>query len=335
MTKSQSRGFTLVELLVVIAIIGTLVALLLPAVQRARESGRRSSCLNNVRQLGLATLQFEERLRRMPGSFDMLPRIGDSSEATDLTTTWSVILLPDIEQQKLYDAYATGHLQDYFVQTYLCPSDGAKDRSGPVTSYVANAGRAGTARDEIPQNGPFLNRIFQPKLEALEGHWQDGREYTLLYSENRGATYFDEIGWNGLRSIAPLEIDEDFTVKSGKDMKWGPVFVWDPSTQPPDGARINEDGSGCREKDGLCMSASPRRFTSGSCPRVCVTDVLQIHARPSSYHAGGVNVAFGSGRAMFLRENIDYRVLQALMTLYDKRSTMPDPNHILQDKDYM
>lgn len=149
MTKSQSRGFTLVELLVVIAIIGTLVALLLPAVQRARESGRRSSCLNNVRQLGLATLQFEERLRRMPGSFDMLPRIGDSSETTDLTTTWSVILLPDIEQQKLYDAYATGRLQHYFVQTYLCPSDGGKDRSGPVTFLCCEcrSGGHGTGRN--------------------------------------------------------------------------------------------------------------------------------------------------------------------------------------------
>ena len=66
------RGFTLVELLVVIAIIGTLVAIMLPAVQKARESSRRSTCLNNIRQLALATLQFEERLNRIPALFEKL-----------------------------------------------------------------------------------------------------------------------------------------------------------------------------------------------------------------------------------------------------------------------
>jgi len=60
-------------MLVVIAIIGTLVALLLPAVQRARESSRRSSCLNNLHQLAIATTEFEERYRRYPGLFDEMP----------------------------------------------------------------------------------------------------------------------------------------------------------------------------------------------------------------------------------------------------------------------
>src|SRR5947208_852243 len=73
MRKQVALGFTLVELLVVIAIIGTMVALLLPAVQRARESSRQSSCQNNLHQLGLATLEFEQRYRRMPGSFDEMP----------------------------------------------------------------------------------------------------------------------------------------------------------------------------------------------------------------------------------------------------------------------
>lgn len=70
MKRQSVRAFTLVELLVVIAIIGTLVALLLPAVQRARESSRRSSCGNNIRQIILGTMQYEDRFKRFPGLFE-------------------------------------------------------------------------------------------------------------------------------------------------------------------------------------------------------------------------------------------------------------------------
>ena len=66
MKRHIPRAFTLVELLVVIAIIGTLVALLLPAVQRARESSRRSSCSNNLRNITLSTVQYEDRFRSLP-----------------------------------------------------------------------------------------------------------------------------------------------------------------------------------------------------------------------------------------------------------------------------
>src|SRR4051794_5283312 len=74
--RRRRWGFTLVELLVVIAIIGTLVALLLPAVQRARESSRRSSCANNIRQVILATIQYEDRFKRFPGLFETLSADG-------------------------------------------------------------------------------------------------------------------------------------------------------------------------------------------------------------------------------------------------------------------
>ena len=90
MARRTFRGFTLVELLVVIAIIGTLIALLLPAVQRARESARRSSCVNNQRQITLATLQFEEKFRRFPGLFEKWDAGRFSSQAVVTTTTWSV-----------------------------------------------------------------------------------------------------------------------------------------------------------------------------------------------------------------------------------------------------
>src|SRR4051794_7801688 len=79
-------GFTLVELLVVVAIIGVLVALLLPAVQQAREASRRTQCANHLKQLGLGVANFEDVHKELPYS------------RTDPGETWTVILLPFIEQ---------------------------------------------------------------------------------------------------------------------------------------------------------------------------------------------------------------------------------------------
>ena len=338
MAKSHSRGFTLVELLVVIAIIGTMMALLLPAVQSSRESGRRTQCLSSLRQLGLAALQFEERLSRFPGLFDTLQGSNNVSESADLTTTWAVQLLPDLEQHKLYEAHHTGGRPDMFVSLLLCPSEAAKSRTGSVTSYVANGGRAGSQTGAIIPDGVFQNRIMHPTFETVEGHWRDGREYTLIFSESTTATYFDEIGWNGFATNNPAQLvgKPDF-FPMYKDRTWNPVFLWHSTKDgtPPTGVRINEEPVYLDGKP--CENSVSKRFTRGSCPDGDdnVSEANSLNARPSSYHANGVNAVFGSGRAIFLRQDIDYRVYQALMTLFDKRSRMDAPGMILQDKDYL
>ena len=93
MARSHKTGFTLVELLVVIAIIGVLVALLLPAVQSARETARRAQCSNNLKQLGLALLQYHDIKQQFP--------IG-ANDARG--AAWSAYMLPWIEQQALFDS---------------------------------------------------------------------------------------------------------------------------------------------------------------------------------------------------------------------------------------
>lgn len=115
--RMTRRAFTLVELLVVIAIIGILVGLLLPAVQSAREAARRMQCSNNLRQLGLATLNYESTFKRLPGL------TGSSSFSPQAR------ILPYIEQGNL------SNLIDYNIPLYVGPAFAA--RLNPLFRFAA------------------------------------------------------------------------------------------------------------------------------------------------------------------------------------------------------
>src|SRR5438876_5552706 len=99
MRRSQA-AFTLAELLITIAIIGVLIALLLPAVQMAREAGRRSHCYNNLRQLAIAALHFEQVNTTLPPYFGVYPERGTNA----IEGGWFVHILPFIEQQTITQA---------------------------------------------------------------------------------------------------------------------------------------------------------------------------------------------------------------------------------------
>ncbi|PQO46198.1 DUF1559 domain-containing protein [Blastopirellula marina] len=138
--RAKSSGFTLVELLVVIAIIGVLVALLLPAVQQAREAARRMSCSNNMKQLGLALHNYHDTFQAMP------PRQGGtnwSGGSATGTPRWSafVNLLPFIEMDNRLDQINQGGFHAWHdnansgyvgeIPAYICPSDGLFSPIGP------------------------------------------------------------------------------------------------------------------------------------------------------------------------------------------------------------
>jgi prepilin-type N-terminal cleavage/methylation domain-containing protein len=115
MSSPRPRGFTLVELLVVIAIIGVLVALLLPAVQAAREASRRTTCNSNIRQFGLAAHNFADVKGKLPEGIQVaqVPRNGDQNILSLYRTPgigpgWAVLLLPFCEQQSLFDTHSGG-----------------------------------------------------------------------------------------------------------------------------------------------------------------------------------------------------------------------------------
>src|SRR6185436_5871931 len=137
-------GFTLIELLVVIAIIGMLVAILLPAVQAAREAGRRTVCLNNIRQVTLGCANFESSHQRYPGYQEtLLP----TDPANARPASWLVILMPYYEQQEIYDLWNDATVNPYtdprtrpYLKILRCPSAPNLNTQIPDNSYVCNAG---------------------------------------------------------------------------------------------------------------------------------------------------------------------------------------------------
>ncbi|WP_425395506.1 DUF1559 domain-containing protein [Aeoliella sp.] len=327
------RAFTLVELLVVIAIIGVLVALLLPAVSAARESGRKTQCLNNMRQLGLATLAFDERMRKWPGAIEPLDIDRLTSQGSgELFRTWSVALLDDLELPQLSDAYTAGGRPDAYIALFLCPSEDSKQRADAATSMVCNAGMAGPISSQSTANGPFLNQAINGKLAMLEGHWFDGRDNTLSLSENLDATRFDYAGWSGFKANGGVDnpIDADY-VSDQYDRLWNPTFRWYPSDRS--GRYINSGNAPCPGPEKCIGSdATPLRASSNYTRAYGIQ--LEGDARPSSNHPGGVNVVFASGRAQFLRESVDYKVLRALMTPNDRKSDSPYRDIILESTAY-
>lgn len=140
--ESRRRGFTLIELLVVIAIIAVLVALLLPAVQQAREAARRTQCTNNLKQMGLAVHTFHDTKTYIPYT------------RRDTYETWAVILLPYMEQKSLFTKWDFS--KDYYTQSasvrevtlggYICPSR----RAPPLISTAGDVHQSNPMGPHIP-----------------------------------------------------------------------------------------------------------------------------------------------------------------------------------------
>jgi prepilin-type N-terminal cleavage/methylation domain-containing protein len=135
------RGFTLVELLVVIAIIGVLVALLLPAVQAAREAARRTQCTNNMKQVALALLNYESAKKRLPGGSGW--HAPPTPDPTAVNRLWTIDVMPYLESGNLHDsldlklgmnsAFNSALISNYVLPMFVCPSD--PDASEPILDF--------------------------------------------------------------------------------------------------------------------------------------------------------------------------------------------------------
>ena len=297
------RGFTLIELLVVIAIIGVLIALLLPAVQAAREAARRVQCSNNLKQLGIALHSYHDSLGALP--MGQVP-----------VTNYSALsmVLPYLEQGNSYasanfslphDDAANDTVRVTQISTFLCPSDFANrlPARGAATNYHANKGGAVVWHQPTGPNAglPKSSGIFVYGESIRLAEVGDGMSNTAFFSERVLAD-----GSNAV--VSPLE-----------DVFFSPAA---PAT-PDEALSICRavDVNNLANQFPLFMGApwlnGQHTYQHISPPngRSCGFFLInRATMPPSSRHPGGVNVLLGDGSVRFVKESIDLATWRGLGT---------------------
>jgi prepilin-type N-terminal cleavage/methylation domain-containing protein/prepilin-type processing-associated H-X9-DG protein len=331
------RGFTLIELLVVISIIGVLVALLLPAVQAAREAARRTQCTNSVKQIGLAVHHYESSLGTLPlgcvVTFD--------AANNPVFTGWGITarLLPYIEGQAQFYACnfnlpnetpQNDTAMRMGIATYLCPSDGNNrviflDDGQPRnnTNYAFNRGDwyvwGGSA--SAPQPGAPFRANATVSLAAVT----DGLSNTLFAAEVKTHTPY-LLNCTGL-SYAPLgtrpmpgPYDSPASVAQYVSCSGGSAEL-----RPDSGHSEWEDGN--TSQAGFTTAWPPNKATPGRFGGTAVPDTDLIAIREEnggptfaaitarSFHPGGVNALMGDGSVRFFKSTVDGRTWRALGTI--------------------
>jgi len=305
MTLSR-RAFTLVELLVVIAIIGTLVGLLLPAVQSAREAARRSQCTNNLRQTGLALQNYHEARRTLPEGWLCNPDKSDAHHAEEgVGWGWATRILPYIDENstaksidiKTPIASASSAVLGAVIPVFLCPSDAAADK--PTFNPGEESGTDNT--HEHPDQAPGANTYTRTNYVGMFG--TNSWEAHALEAEEAEADHHDAgepYDGNGMffaNSRMPFRHVTDGLSKT--------IMVGERDSRIGGSLWIGMV-SGLAEPIGRAV-AHGHHAPNGNPAEQHFGDL-------SSRHQGGANVVFADGHCDFIAETVDVALFQKLCT---------------------
>jgi len=349
--RRAPRAFTLVELLVVIAIIGVLVALLLPAVQAAREAARRMNCQSNQKNFALAVLNFENAKKKLPAAMGKSAFVVGRSGASSFEPyqseqlSWIVHVLPYMELQSLYSQFKIDGTTSIFNQSdqtrpeqsqpavVACPSDSALGRFYSDPDFTTGLGgvRRLARGNYVAYAGPeHMNsaHVFSGAINTVGNELRrvtDGTSQTIMITEVRTRDEpLDQRGvwalaWPASSAIA-LDLHSD-TVPTGQSWQsdGGKATSYIPSANAALTAQANPPNS----YGGAQYSDDKLR----KCPDPAGADIERMpcdstyeswgSAAPRSLHPGGVNSARVDGSVHWLSNDVNITSLGAMICIND------------------
>jgi len=330
--RRRSPGFTLIELLVVIAIIGVLIALLLPAVQQAREAARRSSCTNNMKQLGLALHNYNDAHRVFPWG---LQSIWFSATGVVTAESQFLQLTPFLERPEVFDGNNFQRLvwfKENFtthgrqISTLVCPSDAANigprqlpngymyDPGSVMMAFSSYAGNGGTTIQPPWPDPPFVNHftsgplngklrfsvcdgVFHSMSKVKDKDISDGMSKTFAYGER-------------IQQVAEIP-----SVGSA-------IYDWHWWTSANYGDTIfsTRYQQNCQRRSQVAAIADPYQPPYNG-----------VIFGATSNHPGGCNYTMCDGSVRFVSDSIDsWELTQAELNTQYNTGVCPQPNHVYQ-----
>lgn len=303
MRVPRGRGFTLVELLVVIAIIGVLVALLLPAVQAAREAGRRTQCFNNLKQMGLGLHNYHDLNKTLPRGGSGVASLTIPAARARACLSWGAAILPGMEQMALYESINQ-------QEPYLHADNTAAGQTVLAVFLCPTAPNAELLRP----NGDTPNSVTKYAISDYGANWGERslRCYPSLNCQNNYADQGDTTGQG--RGVLLMGHERLIGMKDVTDGTSHTIAVG----ESPEGLH----GIWIGHKNVFDQSA-PISAHAGT-PYTWQSCAASFGSRPGefcdfgqefgSYHTGGAQFLLVDGSAQFVSAQIEHQTLAALLS---------------------